>query len=83
MIPGFFLSILVQLVTYVVQLLPISPLPAGITTAWVTIWGYMNALSFLFPVVTLLQVLVIGIGFQVTTWVWNMSHLIIRIIRGR
>jgi len=83
MITGALLQFLYTLINFVVGFLPVVAFPAGITTAWTTIWGYINAMSFLFPVATLIQVLSISILFHITVWAWNMGHAVLRILRGR
>jgi len=83
MITGFFLAIFYSFLSFFIVLLPMSTFPAEITTAFATIGGYINALSFLLPINTLLTVLGLAMIFHVTILLWRLSHLIARYLRGR
>jgi len=83
MITGFFLQILLAVANFVVGLLPVYDLPAAVSSAISTAWGYMNALSFLLPMNTLLTVLGIAMVFHVSLLVWRLLHLIGGYLRGR
>jgi len=82
MITGFFILLITALANAIVGLLPTYGLP----TEWVTgvnmIWGYMNALSFLLPVGTLLTVLGIALFFHVSIFVWHLSLKLYHMLRG-
>jgi len=82
MITGFLLNVLLVLVALATGLLPVVPFPAAITNAFSLIWYYMNAMSFLFPVGTLLQVLTLAFMFHFTLMGWRLSLLVVRFIRG-
>jgi len=83
MITGFILTIFVVVLEFIVGFMPIVPFPSEITDAWVTMWGYINGLSWLFPVGTLISVLTIGVLFQVSMWGWHMLHVVASYVRGR
>jgi len=87
MIIGFFLSLFLSILQFVIGLLPAATgtlaFPAAITTAVATIGYYMNAWSYIFPVSTLLSVLVVAFLFHGAVFVWHFFHMIMRYIRGR
>jgi len=82
MIIGFFLQIFYMFLAFVINLLPVYAIPTGITQAIATIWGDINAWSFIFPVATLAQVLVVAMIFHGAIFAWHYFHLIFRKIRG-
>jgi len=83
MITGFFLQIFLTLIMFFVGLLPVVAFPSQITSAIATVWGAVNAFSFIFPVGTLLTVLGIAMTFHLTMIGWNFANYIARWIRGR
>jgi len=83
MITGFFLQIFFAFLNFLVGLLPAVSFPAAITAAIQTVWYYINGLSFLFPVSTLLTVLGFAMLFHVSILLWRLMHLIGGYIRGR
>lgn len=83
MITGFFLSMGLALLSFFVGLLPVVVFPAAITSAVQTIWYYINSVSFLLPVGTLLTVLVLAMSFHGAILLWRLAHLIGGYIRGR
>jgi len=83
MITGFFLSIFYAIIAFFVGLLPVIAFPTAVTSAFTTIMGYVNALSFLLPVSTLLQVLGYAMIFHAAILGWRLVHLIGRYLRGR
>jgi len=87
MITGFFLQIGLTLLQFFVGLLPLATgsfaFPTGITSAIQTIWYYINSVSFLLPVSTLLSALTIAMLFHGTLLLWRLAHLIGGYIRGR
>jgi len=83
MITGFFLQIGLSLLQFFVGLLPVIAFPTQITTAFQTVWGYVNAFSFIFPVATLVQVLVIAGIFHLTILGWRMANWVGGYLRGK
>lgn len=83
MITGFFLQIFYILVAFFVNLLPTTAFPSGITNAITTVWYYVNSMSFLLPVSTLLQVLVLAMIFHGAILLWRLAHLVGGYIRGK
>lgn len=82
MIIGFFIAIITTVVNFFVGLLPVYDLPTQWIDAVNNIWGYVNALNFLLPISTLLQVLTIAMLFHVTVFLWHFSLKIYHMIRG-
>jgi len=83
MITGFFLQIFVTVLGFFVSLLPLTPYPVDVANAILSVWDYINAFSFLFPVTTLLQVLTIAFLFHATVIAWHFAHMVARYLRGR
>jgi len=83
MIIGFLLGLAYSMVAFFVGLLPVIPLPDGVTTAFVTVLAYLNAWSFLIPVETLLNVLSFAISFHVILLGYDLSLKVYHMIRGR
>lgn len=82
MIPGFFIALLTGLITFFLNLLPVYAIPSDWIGAINLIWGYMNALSFLLPIPTLLTVLGIALFFHVVVFSWNFALKIYHMLRG-
>lgn len=83
MITGFFLSVGLAVLQFFVGLLPVSAFPSSITAAIQTVWYYINAVSFLLPVDTLLTVLGLAMLFHGTLLTWRFANLIGGYLRGR
>jgi len=83
MITGFFLTIFAVILNFFVNLLPIYAFPPQISDAIQKIWIYINSFSFLFPVNTLLSVLLIAMIFHGTVIAWHFAHVVMRYLRGR
>jgi len=82
MITGFFITIITVVVSFFVSVLPVYDMPTQWFDAVNLIWGYVNALNFLLPISTLLQVLVIAMLFHGTIFLWHFSLKIYHMIRG-
>jgi len=82
MITGFFLNVFYAVINFFVGLLPITVFPAEVSSAIAGAWYYINALSFLLPVGTILTVLLLAFTFHAAIWLWRMIHLIATYIRG-
>jgi len=74
MIPGFFLSIFLVMLQFFVNLFPVVAYPTQITSAVNFIWGYINAVNFLFPVSTLLTILGLALTYHVAVFLWRASN---------
>lgn len=83
MITTVFLNLIFALISYFISLLPAGVVfPTAWTAGIATIWGDINAFSFIVPVDTLLTCLVIAIIFHLFQFGWNFMHWIYGIIRG-
>jgi len=82
MITGFFIQIIAAVVLFALAILPTGDLPSGITDALVLIWSYINMFSFLFPVDTLLSVLLLAFLYHGILLLFDMALWVIGLIRG-
>lgn len=82
MITGFILSIFYSFLAFFIGLLPVIAFPSEITNAISTLWGYINAWSFLFPVSTLLAALTIAFVYHGVVLAWHFAELIAHYVRG-
>jgi len=83
MITGFILQIFYAFVAFFVGLLPAIAIPQGWLNALTLIWGYVNQFNYLFPVQTLLTVLLFALAFHVALLLLSFGLWIIHLIRGR
>jgi len=83
MITGAILQMIYSLVAFFIGFLPVIPLPAGVNTAFVTVFAYLNAWSFLIPVSTFLTVLSFAISFHVILLGYDLSLKVYHMVRGR
>lgn len=83
MITGFFLYLLYALLSFLVGILPTLAFPASFASALNVAWYYVNALSFLLPMTTLLTVLGFAMAFHAAVLIWRLIHLIGGYLRGR
>lgn len=81
MIVGAFLSILLSALTFIVGLLPVIAFPTQITSAFLTIWGYVNLFSMVIPVGTLVTIIGLSLTYEVTKLLWKLVHWIMRRVR--
>jgi hypothetical protein len=82
MITGFFLQVITAVANFLVGLLPVINIPTGWTDAITLIWGYVNAMSFLLPISTLLTILGLVVTIEVAVFVWHFSLKLYYMIRG-
>ena len=83
MITGFLLTIIYSFINFLVGLLSSgSTIPDTWVNSVYSIWGYINAFSFIVPVQTLLLVLGIAITFHLFIFGWKALHWIYSLIRG-
>jgi len=82
MIVGFLIKLFAAFVSFLIGLLPVVAFPSGIATAITTVMGYVNALSWLFPVSTLITVLGIMITYEIGIFTFKFTRWLIHLIRG-
>jgi len=87
MIIGTILYIFGTFINALLSLLPSSPvagggLPTEVITAIASVYSWINAFSFLFPVDTLFEVLTLAIGFYVSIFFFKLINWIINKVRG-
>jgi len=82
MITGFFISLITTIAVFFLSLLPVIAIPSGWTDAVTLVWGYVNAMSFLLPISTLLTILGLVVAIEVAVFVWHFSLKIYHMLRG-
>ncbi len=83
MITGFFLQIFYILIVGIISLLPSVGLPSGWNTGFSQILGFFSSFSFLFPMPTIVAVLIVALSFHAAILILDFSLWIIHLIRGR
>ena len=82
MITGFFLSITVSFVGFLIGLLPYGEISTNFTSAINYVVGVLNTFNYLLPISTLFTVLGLVVAFDIALWFWQFSKWITRLIRG-
>lgn len=82
MISTFFLSVLYSFLAWFLSLLPIVVFPPQISQAITTMWGLLNAFSFLWPVATMVALFVLASVYYAIAFTVDISLWIIRFFRG-
>jgi len=82
MIITFFLTVLYNFLSFVLSFLPTGNLPVGISSAITSVWGYINAFSYVIALDTFLQVLLLVLAFDFIVFSWHVIQWIIRKIPG-
>jgi len=82
MITGFFIVLATSIVTFFLSILPVIDVPTEWTSAITLIWGYVNSLSFLLPISTLLTILSLVVTIEIAVFLWNFSLKLYHMIRG-
>lgn len=82
MISTFLLNMASGFLGLLAGLLPTGSLPAGVSTSITNIWGMVNAFSYLIALDTMLQVLLLVIGFDLVLLLWSFINWVIRKIPG-
>jgi len=82
MISTFFLSIFSGFVGLLVALLPTGSLPTSIATAFAYFVGVVNAFSYVVPIDTLIQAVLVVLAFDGALLLWRVINWIIRKIPG-
>jgi len=83
MITGAILSFFLAIINFFVSILPDSTgLPVAVTSGITTVWGYVQAFSFLVPTSALIACLTIALTFHVTILGFKLFHWVIGKLRG-
>jgi len=82
MITTFLLSLFFGLIGLLLAILPVGHLPEVMTTAFAYFLGVANTFSYVIPVATLLQALVVVVAFDGAILVWHFINWVIRKIPG-
>jgi len=82
MIVTFVLNFFYNLLVYLANVLPTGFLPQGINDAINYFWGALNAFSYVFPVVTLLEALSVVLVFDAAVLFWHIFQWILMKIPG-
>jgi len=83
MITGFLLQIFYVLIVAMVSLLPSIALPSAWNAAFILMWGYFSSFSFLFPMQTVVAVLITALSFHAALLIFDFTLWVIHLIRGR
>jgi hypothetical protein len=81
MITGFFLQILLTIILWAINLLPLWAFPAAISSGFATIVSYINLFTFIFPVTHLFIIVSLAIAAEVVILVWHFGWKIIHLLR--
>lgn len=82
MITSFLLSMGYTLIGALMSVLPTGHLPSIMSTAFAYFLGVANTFSYIIPVGTLLQALVVVVAVDGAILVWHFANWIIRKIPG-
>lgn len=73
MIVDFVFNMVVSFLTFAIGLLPnFQGLPSGISSGFQTIQPFINSASAIFPMDTLIQILLLTISIQLAVFAWDM-----------
>lgn len=82
MITSFLLDLGYRLLNFLLSFFPSGTLPPDIGNALSTVWGYVNAFSYVIALDTLLQVLLLVLAFDLVVLLWHIVQWIIRKVPG-
>jgi len=82
MITSAFLIILASLLTFLVGFLPVGTLPASVSASLVSVWGMVNAFSYLIALDTFITILVLVVAFDLIVFLWHLIQWVIRKVPG-
>jgi len=82
MIVTFILNILYGFINLIIGFLPVGNLPSGFATALTYLWGVTNFFSYLIPLDTLLQAVIVVLIFDLVLLLWSFVNWVIRKIPG-
>jgi len=83
MITSTLLTIFYSVISFFTSLLPAGQaLPTQWTTAVATVWGYLNAWNYIFPVSSFLTILTLAMSFHLGIYAWHLIRYVIKLIRG-
>jgi len=83
MITGFFLNIIYTIIAFFVGLLPTIAIPTAWLDSVTLVMTYVNALSWLFPVATLLTVVSFAVAFHLAMLGYDLSLKAYHMLRGK
>jgi len=82
MIVTLILNIFYAFVTLLLSILPVGNLPEGFIEGLNYFWGVINTFSYIIPVDTMLQALLVVLAFDLAILLWHFLQWIIRKIPG-
>lgn len=82
MISTLLLNFFYLFVNALTSLLPSGHLPTVISTSFTYIFGIANQFTYVLPIVTLMQALVVVVAFDSAILLWHFLNWIIRKIPG-
>jgi len=82
MITGFLIQILVAIVSFILNLLPIYAFPSQWLSALSLVFGYANSVGYLFPFSTLFTILGIAVFLHTTLFLWHLTQTLYHWLRG-
>jgi len=77
MITSFFLNLLFGFFSLILGFLPTGSLPAGFVSALNYFWSLMNSFSYLIPMDTILQAVLVVLFFDLVVLLWHFIHWIL------
>jgi len=78
MIFTLLLNFLYGVVLFLIGVLPVGSLPTAFSAALNYFWGILNAFSYIIPVETLLEALLIMLAFDLAVLLWHFIQWVIR-----
>lgn len=83
MIVGSLLNIFYLFLAYLIGVLPVSSgIPAAWTSAVATVWGYLNAWNYIFPIDTFVLLLAAAMTVHLGFYAVRLAFWLIHLIRG-
>jgi len=76
------LNFFFSFITGLLLLLPVGHLPSVVTTSFAYLFGIANEFSYVIPIPTLMQALVVVLGFDLAILGWHFLNWVIRKIPG-
>jgi len=82
MITTFLLTSFYSLIGLLLGILPTGHLPTQITTAFAYFFGVANTFTYIVPIYTLMQAMLVVLAFDGAVVLWHFANWIIRKIPG-
>ena len=82
MISTFFLTSFYGLIALLLGFLPTGFLPSGVAQGINYFWGVVNTFSYIIPLDTMLQALLLVFAFDFAILLWHFINWVIRKIPG-